>query len=811
MTNDSVRNELRLNYSQVRLLPEIEQILQSINRAVKAEEKQGYINTGAIGGFSSYLYETLNGLDYAASPRTLAKIRAITQEYSRTSPYKRRGLLAELKIILAKMPLFSDDSMPQGEPPQQSLAEQVSPDKQRVPAAIPKAPAENPNNMTSELQYIKGVGPYRAKQFENLGILTVEDLLRHFPRRYEVRSKKKIEDLRDGELVTICGRVSGSQISRGRVKVVKMNLEQDGRSIYAIWFNQVHIPKQFPEGTEVSVTGKVQWNRRVPELLATEIVKGHDGLAEEIVPVYPETARLNSKIIRGVMKTGLPQIEKFFPEIFPDHDLGLMIRAQAFREIHFPSCWESMQQARARLVVEEILFVQLAMARLRSPRKEETSPVIRNGGELVRSFVSQLPFQLTGAQKRVITEIFKDMEQGKKAMTRLVQGDVGSGKTVVAMAAMLQAVGSGFQAAMMAPTEILAGQHYESLKTAFSPLQINVALLVGGQNKTERESILGQIMSGKAQVVVGTHAIIQETVRFNCLGLVVTDEQHRFGVRQRSLLEDKGENPHVLVMTATPIPRTLALTLYGDLQLSVLDEMPAGRKPIITRKITERNRPGLEKFLDQQMAEGRQIYVVCPLVEETEKSDLASATRTAEMLKERFQNRKVALLHGRIKGQEKELIMQEYRKGEIDILVATTVVEVGVNVPNASVMVVEDAERYGLAQLHQLRGRVGRGSEQSYCILVSKAKDNARLNILCQTEDGFKIAEEDLKIRGPGELLGLRQHGVPELKLTDLSKDGKYVEKAYRILQDALAKPEQYLKVYQEAERLYPLHKVGVN
>jgi len=785
-------------------LPEVAQIVQSINRAVKAEEKQGYINTGAIGGFSSYLSETLIGLDHIVPPQMLAKIRAIAQEYSRTSPYKRRGLLAELKTILADMPIFSGDSIPKAESPKPSLVQQASLDKQPLPS-------KNSKNGTSELQYIKGVGPYRAKQFENLGIITVEDLLRHFPRRYEIRAKKKIEDLQDGELVTICGRVSGSQIGRGRIKVVKMNIEQDGRSIYAIWFNQVHIPKQFPEGTEVSVTGKVQWNRRIPELLATEIIKGADGPAEEIVPVYPETARLNSKIIRGVIKTVLPQAGKFFPEIFPDHDQGLMVRAQAYREIHFPSCWESMQQARARLVVEEILFIQLAMAKLRSPRKEEASPVIRNGGELVRSFVSKLPFQLTGAQKRVITEIFKDMEQGKKAMTRLVQGDVGSGKTVVAMAAILQAVGSGFQAAMMAPTEILAGQHYESLKTAFAPLRINVVFLVGSQSKNERESILGQIRSGKAQVVVGTHAIIQETVRFNCLGLVVTDEQHRFGVRQRSLLEDKGENPHVLVMTATPIPRTLALTLYGDLQLSVLDEMPAGRKTIITRKITERNRPGLEKFLDQQMAEGRQIYVVCPLVEETEKSDLASATRTAEMLQERFRNRKVALLHGRIKAQEKESIMQEYRSGEIDILVATTVVEVGVNVPNASVMVVEDAERFGLAQLHQLRGRVGRGSEQSYCILVSKVKDNARLNILCQTEDGFKIAEEDLKIRGPGELLGLRQHGIPELKLTDLSKDGKCVEKAYRILQDALANPELYLKVYQEAERLYPLHKVGVN
>lgn len=669
------------------------------------------------------------------------------------------------------------------------------------------------NFQEKEIQYIKGVGPSRAKQFSKLGIYTVEDLLRHYPRRYEIRVRKRIEDLVDGELATVTGIVKASQITKGRVQVVRLNIEQDGLSIHAIWFNQVHIPKLFPVGTVVTLTGKVQWNKRIPELLVSEIEKGEtDTPAEQIVPVYPETAQLNSKFIRKIMKTIFKEkeAETIFSEILEQKN-GLMERVLAYQEIHFPTTKENAEKARERLVVEEILLLQLALSRLRSPQQNKKGLIMNQGTQLVKKLISGLAFQLTFAQKRVIREIFNDMSDNTKAMTRLLQGDVGSGKTIVAMAAILQAVGSGYQAAMMAPTEVLALQHYESLSKAFEPLGLQIALLIGSQGKQERDRILSEVRNGQIQVVVGTHALIQEKVVFHSLGFVVTDEQHRFGVRQRSLLEDKGDNPHVLVMTATPIPRTLALTLYGDLQLSILDEMPIGRKPIITKRISERNRPNLEKFLEQHIADGRQIYVVCPLVEETEKLDLISATQTFERLRERFQSTAVTLLHGRMKSRDKEDIMHRFRQGEIDILVATTVVEVGVNVPNASVMVVEGAERFGLAQLHQLRGRVGRGNEQSYCILISKDKDNKRLNILCGTEDGFKIAEEDLKSRGPGELLGLRQHGIPELKLTDLTKDGLLVEKAYHILQRALAEPKHYEKLYQEVERLYPKDKVGLN
>lgn len=789
----------------------INDLFQSLHRAIKAEEKQGRINTGAVGTFSGYLLDVFSASSTFFPEEILAELHRIAEDYSQASPYQRRGLLVVLKELIQK----AEDKAAEENIKSESLREsprgnlrENNPEEQNEKDMRSRQKA----SVSQSLQYIKGVGPFRAEQFAGIGILTTEDLLNYFPRRYEVRIRRRIEDIKDGELATICGKVTGSQVTKGRIKVVKLNIEQEGRSIHAIWFNQDYIAKQYPLGTKVSVTGKVQWNKRIPELLVTEIVKGEaeDGRLEMLVPVYSETARLNSKLIRSIVKIILPQTKELFPEYLTDAE-GFMERSQAYREIHFPSDQDSLEKARARLVIEEILFLQLALARLRSPQKADPGPVLNSGGELVKKLISHLPFVLTNAQNRVIKEIFKDLAEGTKAMTRLVQGDVGSGKTAVAMAAIIQAVGSGFQAAMMAPTEVLAVQHYESLRDAFQPLGVEVVFLVGSQGKAERENVLAQIQSGEARVIVGTHALIQETVRFHSLGLVVTDEQHRFGVRQRTLLQDKGENPHVLVMTATPIPRTLALTLYGDLQLSVLNEMPAGRKPVITRKLTERNRPNLEKFLEHQIAAGRQIFVVCPLVEETEKSDLVSATQTAEKLRIRYPGNKVALLHGRMKGQEKDEIMGSFRRGEIDILVATTVVEVGVNIPNASVMVIEEAQRFGLAQLHQLRGRVGRGPYQAYCFVVSDVKDSARLHILCETEDGFRIAEEDLKIRGPGELLGLRQHGLPELKLTDLTRDGILVEEAFRVLQKALADPSRYARLYLEADRVYPQEKVGVN
>jgi len=802
-------------------------IIQSMNRAIRAEEKQGHINTGALGSFSDYLLDICS--DYGNSfiqplADYLNELKILAERYQDASPYQRRSILLEIKQLVNKMeaeqhtdnankpltPIFFAED--QGNDYEKNERENKAKRDERNITQIAEQSLKKVTDDIPDLQYVKGVGPRRVKQFAKLGITSVQDLLLYYPRRYEIRRKCRFDELRDGELAVVSGVVAGSQISRGKVKVVKLNIVQGNKNLHAIWFNQEYIVKQFPVGTEVTIVGRVQLTKRVPELLATEISKGLDqGPPEQIIPIYSETAGLNSKNIRKVVEVCLEQAEKMFPEYLPPDKIKYLERSEAIKQIHFPSSSEMLKKARSRLVLEEILFLQIALARLRSPKQEQASPVLNKGTALVQKFISLLPFKLTNAQNRVIQEIFKDMANPCKGMTRLLQGDVGSGKTVVAMAAIVQAVGSGFQAAMMAPTEVLAQQHYQSLTTYFRQLGIKVVLLVGNQTKSEREQILGQIYSGKADVVVGTHALIQENVVFNSLGLVITDEQHRFGVRQRTLLQEKGEQPHVLVMTATPIPRTLALTLYGDLQLSVLNEMPAGRKPIITKKITERNKPSLYKFLEKQIQAGRQVYVVCPLVEETEKSDLASATQTFEELKQKFPQRNVALLHGRMKSQHKEDIMSSFRSGEIDILVATTVVEVGVNVPNATVMVIEGAERFGLAQLHQLRGRVGRGDKQSYCILVSNVQDSSRLNILCETEDGFKIADEDLKLRGPGELLGLRQHGVPELKLTDLVKDGIIIEEAYRILQDALQHPAKYHVLFAEVDKVYPQENIGIN
>lgn len=804
-------------------------VLNHLQRALSAEEKQGCSNTGAVGGFHSFLKGILSRLEQLVPNQDFGVIRSIAEQYSHWSPVQRRQAVIHLRRFIEELkshqsieqlnlrPIQDTPVSPAPWVPAQSDPKPEPTEKFSTSSPRSVTPADSSTKSTQSsappkaLQYLKGVGPERAKQLEQIGIHTVKDLLLYFPRRYEDRRLLQISELKDGELATVSGKVVASQISRGKTKVIKLSIEQEGRLLNGVWFNQTFIIKQFPVGTSVVLTGKVRWQQRVPEILATDIQKAGAEKHSEIIPVYSETARLSSKVIRSLVKTVISQTLDYFPEIFPSEEgAKWMSRLQAYREIHFPQSFASLGQARERLVFEEVLFLQLAVARLRQGVQRDNSPSLSGGKEILEQFFTALPFELTSAQKRVIQEIFRDMS-GTKGMARLVQGDVGSGKTAVAMAALLKAVGSSYQGAMMAPTEILAIQHYQSLEAVFTPLGVRVVLLLGSQSKSEREKTLKEISSGSAQVVVGTQALIQNTVHFHALGLAVTDEQHRFGVKQRTLLQTKGENPHVLVLTATPIPRTLALTLYGDLQLSVLDEMPKGRKPILTRKLSERGRANLEKFMEEQIKNGRQVYVVCPLVEESESLDLISATQRYESLQERFPNYQVALLHGRMKGAQKEEIMNGFQSGTIDILVSTTVVEVGVNVPNASIMVIEGAERFGLAQLHQLRGRVGRGSEQSYCILLSDVKDSRRLEVLCETQDGFKIAEEDLRIRGAGELLGTRQHGVMELRLADLSRDGRLVEEAYQVAQTILSSPERYPKLWGEVEQYFSLEKVGLH
>ncbi|KUO76932.1 MAG: ATP-dependent DNA helicase RecG [Desulfosporosinus sp. BRH_c37] len=851
-------------------------VLNNLQRALLAEEKQGFTNTGVLGGFNIFLRAILPRLEQLFPSYDIDLLRNLAMQYPSWSPIRRREAFSELRRFMQEVTVEAQKIQTQNKPVYgdlelmvQDIAEKREvpgeniPDKQVVQTILKKSDKEDkedkeaydencvipdfielhkanhvpviksqevplekalkgPNLVTlsaKSLQYLKGVGPQRAKQLERLGIHNVLDLLQYFPRRYEDRRQQRIAELKDGEMATVKGKVVAGTITNGKLKVVKLSIEQQGRLFQATWFNQTHILKQYPTGTQVVITGKVRWKQQVPEVLATDIEKDSqcallnvpDLGSQTILPVYSETARLSSKVIRNIIQSVLGQIETDFREILPQEDRKeWMERSRAHREIHFPENYRSLAQARERLVWEEILFLQLAIAGLRRGMERLGSPPLLGGEEQIKNFYNSLPFQLTSAQQRVIREIFQDLAR-PQGMARLVQGDVGSGKTAVAMAALLRAVGSGYQGAMMAPTEILAVQHFQSLEKVFTPLGVSVACLLGSQSKSVREEALAKIANGEAQVVVGTHALIQETVVFKALGLAVTDEQHRFGVRQRSLLQQKGESPHVLVLTATPIPRTLALTLYGDLQLSVLDEMPIGRKPIITRKLAERVRPKMENFIEDQIKLGRQIYVVCPLVEESETLDLISATQRATDLQVRFPNSRITLLHGKMKGAEKESIMTSFHAGEIDILVATTVVEVGVNVPNASVMVIESAERFGLAQLHQLRGRVGRGGEQSYCFLLSGNNDSRRLDILCQTEDGFKIAEEDMRLRGTGELLGTRQHGLAELRLADLSQDAHLVEKAYQMAQKALQDPEKYELLFQEVRRMFPPEKIGVH
>jgi len=825
---------------------QVQIVLNNLQRALLAEEKQGFTNTGVMGGFNAFLKGILPRLEQLFPAHDMDLLRNLAQQYPTWSPLRRREAFAELRRFMQEIVLEAQEFPTKNEPleRQEPPEKHIMPDKQTVQSTHKELEnkKESHNNVdviksqeipleralkrsssvslqSKPLQYLKGVGPERAKQLEKLGIHNVLDLLQYFPRRYEDRHKQMIAELQEGEMATVEGKVVATTMTNGKMKVVKLSIEQQGRLFHATWFNQVHILKQYPVGTQVVVTGKVRWKQQVPEVLATDIekvnasdpVKGPDLGSQTILPVYSETARLSSKVIRNLIQSVLNQVGTSFGEILPQEDIKeWMGRSLAHREIHFPENYTTLAQARDRLVWEEILFLQLAVARLRQGMERLGSPPLLGGGEQIQNFYDSLPFQLTKAQQRVIQEILKDMAR-PQGMARLVQGDVGSGKTAVAMVALLCAVGSGYQGAMMAPTEILAVQHYQSLEKMFTPLGVSVVCLLGSQTKSVRTETLAKIANGEAQVVIGTHALIQETVVFKALGLAVTDEQHRFGVRQRSLLQSKGESPHVLVLTATPIPRTLALTLYGDLQLSVLDEMPVGRKPIITRKLAERARPKMEKFLEEQIRLGRQAYVVCPLVEDSETLDLISATQRATDLQVRFPNHRIALLHGRMKGTEKESIMTSFHAGEIDILVATTVVEVGVNVPNASVMVIESAERFGLAQLHQLRGRVGRGREQSYCFLSSGNADSRRLDILCQTEDGFKIAEEDMRFRGTGELLGTRQHGLAELRLADLSRDGHLVERAYQMAQKALKDPEKYELLFEEVHRIFPPEKVGVN
>lgn len=671
-----------------------------------------------------------------------------------------------------------------------------------------------------DVQYVKGVGPQRAKILGKLGINTAKDLLTYFPRDWEDRRFiKKIRDLITNNRETVQGTVvaAGDISPRPNLTITKVAISDETGIIYAVWFNQPYMKEKFKKGMKVILSGKVESGyysglREIPTPEYEIIEDDAEGLnTGRITPIYPLTEGISQRVLRSIIKNALDRYAENLIDILPKKLLekyNFLDLPSSLYNIHFPEDFVYKEKARERLVFEEFFLIQVCLALRKNSFKKEKGISFKIPENLLKKFYSLLPFELTDSQKQVIEEIKKDMSK-EKPMNRLIQGDVGSGKTVIAIAATLICISNNYQAAIMAPTEILAEQHYLNVHRILEKLGIKAALLTGSISKREKEKIINLTNSGEINLLIGTHALIQEGVKFKNLGLAIVDEQHRFGVLQRQALKKMGYNPDMLVMTATPIPRTLALTVYGDLDISTLKELPKERKPVITKLYPFTKRDKVYQFIKEQVRRGAQAYIVCPLIEESKKLDVQAATKLAEYLqKEVFPEFKVGLLHSKMKTKEKEEVMEKLRNREIDILTSTTVIEVGIDIPNATVMLIENSERFGLAQLHQLRGRVGRGKEQSYCILLSDAKDGEakeRMDILVKTSDGFLIAEEDLKLRGPGEFYGTRQHGMPELKIANIFEDTEILKKARR---EAFLLVEEDPELRKEENRLL---KIGIS
>ena len=639
--------------------------------------------------------------------------------------------------------------------------------------------------LKQSVQYVKGVGPNKAKLLHKLNIDTVEDLITYFPRTYEDRSKpKNIAELTDGEEalidVVVSSNINEVRIGKNRT-ILKLLVRDETASCVITWFNQSYLKGKFKVGDKYKFYGKVSVKFNRVEM-TNPVFDSQDNTKNtgKIIPIYPLTYNLSQNAIRTAIENALSLVmgsEQVLKETIPKYILEeykLQDINTAIKYIHFPNNFDTYSAARRRLVFEELLSMQLALIGLKNQYENNNDGIEYSRNVKMSDVINTLPFKLTKAQLKVLEEIDSDMES-KKPMNRLLQGDVGSGKTIVSVISAYKAVKCGYQVAIMAPTAILAEQHIQEFKKILEPFNINCELLLGGTRPKKRQEILSQLEDGTIDVLIGTHALIVEDVVFKKLGLVVTDEQHRFGVRQRGNIVAKGNNPDVLVMTATPIPRTLALILYGDLDISIIDELPPNRKKIETYAVTPNMEERINNFIKKNIDEGRQAYIVCPLVEENEDIAAKSVIELEEKYKnEVFKNYNVSYLYGKMKQKEKDEIMHNFKDGKIDILISTTVIEVGVNVPNASIMVIENAERFGLAQLHQLRGRVGRGEYQSYCILKYEGKSKEtkeRMKIMQQTNDGFIIAEKDLEMRGSGEFFGTRQHGIPEFKIANLFED----------------------------------------
>ncbi len=663
------------------------------------------------------------------------------------------------------------------------------------------------------ITYLKGVGPSKAEIFKKLGVNTVGELLRFYPRNYEDWSSPvTIADALSCKNCCVKARFCRAfqpSVIRNNLVIYKIEVTDGENELVITLFNQAFMYEKLRRGGEFLFYGSVRDNGYTLEMTSPSVLETSDMY---IHPIYPQTAGLNTKQIEKAALQAVSMLPATTNDPVPQdirEQYGLCDLGYAIKNIHFPEDFQALSKAKKRLVFDELLVLQLGMERLKGERQEVTSHKIKK--DFTKEFIGLLPFKLTKAQKNAIKDCIGDMKNHSYPMNRLIQGDVGSGKTAVAAAVCYTAVKNGSQCAFMAPTEILAEQHYRNLSSLFQDTDIRVGLLTGSMRAAQKRKIHEEIKNGTVDIVIGTHALISDDVEFSSLGLAVTDEQHRFGVEQRSKLISKGENPHILVMSATPIPRTLALMIFGDLDLSVLDEMPPGRQKIDTFMIDTSKRNRAYNFLKKQIDSGQQCYIVCPLVEQNDETGLISAEEYDKALDRTvLKDCRKAVLHGKMKGSEKDRIMREFSDGNIDIIIATTVIEVGVDVPNSTVIMIENAERFGLSQLHQLRGRVGRGQHKSYCILISdnqKPNTVERLKVMCDTNDGFKIADEDLKLRGPGDFFGARQHGLPELKVADLS-DVETVENARLAAQQIItADPALSLREHRglnfETQRLF--------